>query len=402
MDVTLEPSRSEFRGVSKVNPVTERIDRYYPWTERIWKVIFSYSVVTVSLLALAFAVAMLMWLRRIFAESNGRLAFQFINAVFVEILNFIFSDIARWLTERENHRTDSEYATHLLTKTVVFKFINCYISLYYIAFFKERSYLFGTKMMCVNDDCMNDLGTQLAIFLIVRLTLQNFIELVVPYLYMWYRKWSEGRQFQSFGNLFSGALTVMPNLSNAEKQCKKERYDIFADMDEILILYGYTTLFISACPWVPLLAWVGGVLECFLDQKKLVLLYRRPMPMSAKDNEPWDTAFDVFGLMALFTNVALVVFASHEFDNWTHWEKILVFIAIEHGIILFRIGVSWVFPSIPKEVKLLELRQRAIVHKHINLGGEEDDHDMRASVMRSNLVPALYIHDYDAEEDDWL
>ena len=58
---------------------------------------------------------------------------------------------------------------------VVFKFINCYVSLYYIAFLKdmlmsdstwftsrmhdcwkqqEHSYLFGMPMTCVNDDCL--------------------------------------------------------------------------------------------------------------------------------------------------------------------------------------------------------------------------------------------------------
>ena len=105
---------------------------------------------------------------------------------------------------------------------VVFKFINCYVSLYYIAFLKDmlmsynrwsrtermivgkeqaHSYLFGMPMTCVNDDCLvlnfqsrlcvksicsydkmqrcfslfccassglNDLGSQLAIFMIMR------------------------------------------------------------------------------------------------------------------------------------------------------------------------------------------------------------------------------------------
>ena len=157
----------------------------------------------------------------------------------MEIFNTLFTRISKWLTDRENHRAYSEYQNHLLAKTVVFKFINCYISLYYIAFFKNKSQLFGMAMKCVNDDCLEDytiicctvllytlpyhaipyytitipyhtipllyhtilyhyhtitipyhttphhtilqdLGSQLAIFMIVKVTLQNFVELAPP------------------------------------------------------------------------------------------------------------------------------------------------------------------------------------------------------------------------------
>merc|ERR1740138_1222498 len=82
------------------------------------------------------------------------------------------------------------------------------------------------------------------------------------------------------------------------------------------MLYGYSTLFIVACPWVPMLTLISVILECFLDQKKLVLLYRRPMPQPAAHNEPWDTAFEVFGMIAMMTNLAVAVFASSAFEHW--------------------------------------------------------------------------------------
>merc|ERR1719337_853572 len=71
---------------------------------------------------------------------------------------------------------------------------------------------------------------------------------------MWYRRILEGRQFQMHAGLFTNALTVMADMSSCEKQAKKEDYDLYEDMDEILILYGYSALFVVACPWVPLLA----------------------------------------------------------------------------------------------------------------------------------------------------
>merc|ERR1712048_1154249 len=207
-----------------------------------------------------FFVLCLFALRHKMHENGGRLTFQFINAIAVEIMNSVFTRIAKWLTDRENHRSYSEYSNHLLAKTVVFKFVNCYISLYYIAFFKKHSNLFGVPITCVDGDCLEDLGAQLAIFMITRLTLQNVVEIGMPYILMSWRNYQEGRQFHT--SMFTNPLTVMPDLSTAEKQSKKEDYDLYEDMDEVLILYGYTTLFVVACPWVPFLALLSSLLEC--------------------------------------------------------------------------------------------------------------------------------------------
>lgn len=403
MGSDLEATRPGFMGTCRINPVTGRIDRYYPWSDRLYKVLFSYTVLLFSIACLFFSVAVLFFLRHVFHEHGGRIWFMVINAVVVEILNNVFTKVAMWLTDRENHRTPTEHAQHLLAKTIIFKFINCYISLYYIAFFKENAAIFGQPLSCMynerlqENDCLRDLGWQLAIFVIVRLILQNSLEIGTPYFIMMYRRITEGRQFQT--GLFTNPMTVMPDMSSAEKQSKKEEYDLYQDMDEVLILYGYGTLFIVACPWVPMLCLLSCIFECFLDQKKLVFLYRRPMPQPAANNEPWDTAFDVFGLLAMMTNTAVIIFSGHSFDHWTHAQKMMLFLGVEVGTIVLRILVGVVLPAIPRRVKLLQLQQRETVHRHLNLGGEEDDHETRASAMRTTVTPAPYVFDRDQDDD---
>jgi len=399
MGSQLEPTRPEFIGVSEVNPVTGRVDRYYPWSQRIFKVIFSYGVLTVTLSLLTFVIMFLFLLRHVLHKHGGRITFQIINALIVEVLNVVFTWVAKKLTDQENHRAYSEYANHLLAKTVVFKFVNSYISLYYIAFFKAHSHLFGMPMECVHGDCLMDLGSQLAIFMVTRITLQNFIELGWPYIKMAYRTYTEQHTFSSW-NPFQSSHTVMQDISSPEKQCKKESHDLYEDMDEILILYGYTTLFVVACPWVPLLALIGGFLECFLDQKKLVLIYRRPFPMQAANNEPWDTAFDVFGILAMMTNLAVVIFVTHTFDDWTHAHKIMLFLAAEHGIIIARILVGLAMPALPRDVRVLRMQQEVLLHRHFNLGGEEDDHETRAMAMPDWVAPVAPVFDVDEDEEE--
>jgi len=390
-----EPTRPEFFGVSRVNPVTGRIDRHYPWNERIWKVLFSYAVLSVSLLVLLIALSVLFALRHVFAKSGGRLSFQVINAVVVDIMNGVLGSIARRLTDLENHRAQSEYAYHLLAKTVVFKFVNCYASLYYIAFFKEHSELFGMPMACAGDDCLADLASQLAVFLVVRLALQNFVELGVPYLLVWYRNAADGHSMHSAAFLKTSAAAPL-DLSKAERESAREEHDLCEDMDEVLLLYGYTTLFAVACPWVPILALISSLVQCFLDQKKLVLLYRRPFPVPAANNEPWDTAFDVMGILAVITNAALAVFASDAYDDWTNSHRVFLFIAVEHWAVFVRLVAMFFWPAVPRWVELRRQQQDALVHRHFDLGGEEDDPDTRAGALAgllgSQLAPAPFIH----------
>mmetsp|Transcript_13827 Transcript_13827/g.25370 ORF Transcript_13827/g.25370 Transcript_13827/m.25370 type:complete len:737 (+) Transcript_13827:90-2300(+) len=397
--VELEPTRAEFYGVSRLNPVTNRIDRYYPWSKRIWSMMFSYTVLLFAVALLGFVVVVLFWLRHYMHDNypgrGNRYLFQLINALMVELLNYLFTELAKWLTERENHRAESEYSSHLLAKTVVFKFINSYISLYYIAFFKDRSTFFGEPMQCMKDDCMKDAGSQLCIFMVVRLTLLNAMEFLVPQARTWYRSYSEGRAFNT--GLFSSPLTVMPDMSSAEKESKREEHNIFADMDEVLISYGYCTLFVTVAPWVTSLALFANVIECFLDQKKIVFLFRRPFPLPAANNEPWDTAFDVFSHLAVLTNLCVIVFSSHAFDNWAFSQRLYILIFGEHLLILVRIIVGIILPATPRQVRLLQLQQRVIVHRHLDLGGEEDDHDTRANAMRSANLPPVVIYDRDEE-----
>eukprot|EP00927_Polykrikos_kofoidii_P071401 TRINITY_DN67669_c0_g1_i1.p1 TRINITY_DN67669_c0_g1~~TRINITY_DN67669_c0_g1_i1.p1 ORF type:complete len:732 (-),score=131.39 TRINITY_DN67669_c0_g1_i1:386-2581(-) len=391
----LEPTRLQFEGVSKINPVTGRRDRWYPWSKRIWKVLFSYAVLGVSLLLLINTLLLLFFLRKYFHSGNSKLTFMILNALVVETVNWMFTQVAVKLTERENHRSYTEHANHLLAKTVLFKFINSYSSLYFIAFFKATTPVFGTVLKCEDNDCLTDLGMQLAVFMVLRLTLLNFVELCVPAIKNWYRNYKEGRTFHT--SLFTNPSTVMPDLSSAEKQCKKDELDLFQDSDEILILYGFTTLFVVACPWVPLLALISNMLEVFLDSKKLVMLYRRPFPQPAANNEPWDTAFDVFGFVAVFTNALVIVFTSGEFAEWSNSDKVKLFIVIEHLLIAARVLVGLAFPALPREIQLLTMQQEMIIHKHMNLGGEEDDHETRANAMRTTVAPAPYIHDQDED-----
>ena len=65
-----------------------------------------------------------------------------LNAVWITLMNFLYRELAVYLTRFENHRTETEYEDALIVKTFLFQFFNSYSALFYIAFFKAQHHTF--------------------------------------------------------------------------------------------------------------------------------------------------------------------------------------------------------------------------------------------------------------------
>jgi len=129
-----------------------------------------------------------------------------------------------------------------------------------------------------------------------------------------------------------------------------------------------------------------------------VKVYKRPLPIKVRDNEPWDTTFDILGVIALFTNGALVVFSSHEFDHCTIVEKIVIFFGIEHAVFFLRVLVKILLPECPRDVRILMLKQEHIIRKHLDCIDEED-HEIRQHALQDRYMP-MEIADRDEDDDE--
>ena len=59
-----------------------------------------------------------------------------INLVLILVFNYFYELLAFWLTEKELHRTQTNFDDSLTVKIYLFQFVNYYASIFYIAFFK--------------------------------------------------------------------------------------------------------------------------------------------------------------------------------------------------------------------------------------------------------------------------
>lgn len=398
----VEEVRPEFHGVRRVSPLTSQPELFYPASQRLWRMLTSYGVLAATMVAMFAAIFVLFAMRHLAtrdasAKFSTRMYWMALTSLFIEVANMIFLKLARALNDWENHRTQSDYEGHLLAKTFLFKVISTYFPLIYIGFFKNNSHLFGFWAMdCFGNDCMIDLSCQLAMFFLVRLVFGNFVEYVWPQITLLYKNYVDFRTLQE---VKAGAVTDM---SSAEQQAKKDVWDPFDDLDEMLTTYGLTVLFWSACPWVPFVTLATNVVEIAGDANKLLRQIKRPLPLRLKDNEPWDSAFALLTHGAVFTNLGLIVWTSHQVDVPTRY-KLLTFFLLQHVYLIFMWFLRKIYPEVPVEVRHLNLKHHLIVKKHLDCVDDEDTtQNFHGALQSGTNASGVWILDRDDEDDDVL
>jgi len=391
--------RPEFHGTRRVSPLTGRPELYYPAHARLLSMATSYGILAVVMCAMTVLVLLLFTLRHLLNSTfpfYGRALFMFLLALSVEIVNMVFHSLATRLNKWENHRTDKDYEANLLAKTFVFKCGSTFGPLYYIVFLKRHSHLFGMSVDCMGGDCMVDLSCQLAMFMLVRLVFGNFMEWAMPKISIMITSLREHQDLRKLMSRTAGIVAIQ-DMSPAEQQHKRMVWETFDNLDEIVITYGLTVLFWVACPWAPIATFGTNVIECWGDAGALLRASKRPHPLRARDNEPWDTAFALITHLAVFTNIALVVFADTELDlSMRH--KIFYFFFLEHVYFGVLIVLKSFFPPMPVEVRNLALKQAIIVKRHLE-GAAAESESVLASTFATTAQEATVL-DRDEDEDD--
>jgi hypothetical protein len=401
MASALEDCRPEHHGEMRINPVTAQVEPYYPWERRVWRYLFSGSVIILAGAMMILLILYLVWSRHMmqYQVHGGILTFEIATAAYVEISNALLTWLSRKLTDLENHRTQTEHETHMLAKVMGFKFVNTYLVLYYIAFFKQYANLFGAQMQCLRGDCFVDLQGQLFVFVVFRFTVSNATQWLLPKLGLWLRTlYIDKKSCQAY--LHGHTLLTLADMSPAEVQAKKPKYDCFNDFDETLINHGFATLFAVASPWVCAATLLVTLSEMYLDSYGLIESMQRPLPIRAQSNEPWTTAFDIYGWLAASTNIILLIFSSHQYESWTLTEKLTLFLYLEHTLLFARLLLKVIFPAIPRNVELLQLKQENMVHRCLEDIKVEQHQDFSMFREEKHANIEVFEHDYLDDDED--
>ena len=354
-----EPHRADFRGTQvRTDPVTDKKVTYYPKKSRLWRYAVSImtllSMVAVVLMAVVGVIVYRLALNRALTSNSvdasgiGQaqnfivpLTAAVINLAVILVLDVVYSRLAVVLTDWENHETQSKYETHMAWKMFLFQFVNSYSSLFYIAFFKGRfsrsqsgtvdAQLFGYKLdACPAYGCFLDLSIQLAVIQGGRLLANNLKEFVVPIFKTWWRSRHVNRR------------AVKNNVTPWDKQLMLEKVGadaMFKEYLELVVQYGFATLFAPAFPLSPLATYLNNVLEIRIDASKLIRTKQRPPALRARSIGIWGGVISVISLLSVAINGLNIAFSS----SW-----------IEKQVYEYKFGslsgyIDYITPAVPGE-----------------------------------------------------
>jgi hypothetical protein len=85
---------------------------------------------------------------------------------------------------------------------------------------------------------------------------------------------------------------------------------LFDEYLEMVIQYGFITLFVVAFPLGPLFAFLNNVIEIRIDAFKFLTQLRRPLPRKAKDIGIWLSILSAISKLGVISNGLIIAFTS--------------------------------------------------------------------------------------------
>ena len=189
----------------------------------------------------------------------------------------------------------------------------------------------------------------------------------MPRLKRWIKVWRAERAGAESGN-----ASAERQKSAAELDASKELPDVFEDYMEVLITYGYCVLFAVAFPLLPLLAVVSFYVELRVDALKFLDGSTRPIPRGAQDIGTWQTMFEAFGLLAIITNLMLIMFATDTFLGYTDtMDRVVALFISQYFLFAMKLIVDKSIPDVPFTIALQLKRHNYLLQKHFD--GVQDE-----------------------------
>lgn len=385
---SLDEPRPNYHGTMMVDTVTGRLLPQFPRQTTYMRMYCVSLPIVVLCLFLAFLVMLASFnaeerLTQLAKDPESGvtsltvMAPSVVYSVLVYIVNLYYRQLATYLTEWENHRTQSQFERHRVIKLVAFEFVNTFMALFYIAFVYQD---------------MDMLRSQLATMLIILQIVNNVQEAIVPLLMRCMSKVpspprvpdsssvvsatgpGDGRDASGLRyrgaprsqELYPGVPEVLQGIPELEADDPRQQQALaegamdvyegtYDDYLEVFIQFGYVFLFSAVYPQAALWALFNNVIESRVDAFKLCRLYQRPISRRVKDTGAWQRAFEAIGAMSIVTNCGLLCVSpplrrlAPEISQ-TDW--VLRWMVVEHLLMAVRYVLHQAIPDKPGWVRV--------------------------------------------------
>ncbi|XP_060060838.1 anoctamin-10 isoform X1 [Erinaceus europaeus] len=341
-----EEPRPGYHGVLGVNAVTGREEPLYPSYKRQLRVYLVSLPFVCLCLYLSLYVMMIYFRLEAWAlglhessgsEWTGVLLYVpgILYAVVIEVMNRLYRCAAEFLTSWENHRLESAYQNHLILKVLVFNFLNCFASLFYIAF------VLGDMKL---------LRQSLATLLITSQILNQVVESLLPY---WLQRKYHVRMKRKMQALKADIDATLYEQVVLEKEMGTY-LGTFDDYLELFLQFGYVSLFSCVYPLAAAFAVLNNFTEVNSDALKMCRVFKRPFSEPSSNIGVWQVAFETMSVISVVTNCALIGMSpqvSALFPE-SKTDLILTVVAVEHALLALKFILAFAIPDRPRHIQV--------------------------------------------------
>ncbi|KAF2431235.1 DUF590-domain-containing protein [Tothia fuscella] len=402
----METHRREFKHEKEAtDPITGETVRIFPATKRLQRQLLQVPFAIGTAIALGVLIATCFGIEVFISEIyDGPLKSVLvflptgILTTVMPVLVNILTSFATQLTQFENYDTQSAYDKAITQKMFVINFITSYLGIFLTAFVYVP---FGTIIvpyldifsLTVRPFAENEkqlqspkagftinpsrLRNQVIYFTVTAQIVNQALEVIIPYVkrkgFAKYKKFQSERAINN-----GGGVNVSDNdppeeaafLTRVRQEAELDVYDVTTDLREMVLQFGYLSLFsvvwpLTACSFI-----VNDWLELRTDAIKIAVEMQRPTPWRADTIGPWLDSLSFLTWLGTITTSALVYLFSNDGlgpggtpKDIQGWALLLSIFFSEHIFLAVREGVRLIISKLDSPGLQKEKRERFLVRK---------------------------------------
>ncbi|QSZ30947.1 hypothetical protein DSL72_000506 [Monilinia vaccinii-corymbosi] len=320
-----------------------------------------------------------------------------ILTVFMPTLSALLTGFASRLTDFENYETIDAHEAAMVQKIFVLNFITSYMPIFLTAFVYVPFapvivphldiFQMAVRPFAENDEQMTTpkAGFQInpdrlkkqVIYFTVTAQIVNFaLEVIVPYvkrsLFRKYKKVQADRAAKRGGSPIpdNDHPEEIALLTRVRNEAELGIYDVTTDFREMVVQFGYLSLFSVVWPLTGLSFLINNWIELRGDALKIALETQRPVPFRADSIGPWLDSLSFLSWLGSLSTAALVyLFSGDGFgpdgtpSKITGWGLLLTMFFSEHIYLALRRSIRFVLSIIDSPGLQRERRERFEVRK---------------------------------------
>uniref|UniRef100_A0A8C3G3I4 Anoctamin n=1 Tax=Cyclopterus lumpus TaxID=8103 RepID=A0A8C3G3I4_CYCLU len=171
------------------------------------------------------------------------------------------------------------------------------------------------KRLPSNCGCLIELTTQLSIIMGGKAIWNNIQEVLLPWVKnLILRHCTRGPSEK-----------VIPRWEQDYRLQSLSKLGLFYEYLEMVIQFGFVTLFVASFPLAPVLALVNNLFEIRVDAWKITTQFRRIVPEKAQDIGAWQPILQGIAILAVATNAMIIAFTSDMIPRLVYYWSFSVY-----------------------------------------------------------------------------